>query len=152
MDAAHLEDTRSQQSRDDACNVQCGPESGQTNSQLLGLVEVGREQDHTRNETSFASTDQSAGDVERGAVVHPGLRPRDGSPHEHHGGQDVLESISFGQELNRELSCHETDELDGGSVVIIVGGEAEVVEQVVGQGIAQVASVKLQTEHHDAEP
>src|SRR5699024_8938761 len=41
---------------------------------------------------------------------------------------------------------------DRHAVVVLVGGEAEVVEHVIGEGLVDVAAVELEGEEHDADP
>ena len=54
--------------------------------------------------------------------------------------------IALGEELHREFGRHEADELNRVSVVVIVARQAEVVEERVGQRVAEVTTVELKAE------
>src|SRR3954463_16439580 len=62
---------------------------------------------------ALACTDETTSDIETGAFVLPSLGPRDCAPGEYHDGQDLPESKTLGDELDRELRGEKSDELDG---------------------------------------
>lgn len=51
----------------------------------------------------------------------------------------MLESISLGQKLDRELSGQEAEKLYCGSVVVIILVHSQVIEEFVCQGVRDVA-------------
>jgi len=84
--------------------------------------------------------------------VHPGLSPRHGAPCYHHERQHAAEAVAFRDELDGEFGQEEGEQLQRVTVVEVVGGQPQVIEQVVGQRVGQVAAVELQAKEHDAEP
>lgn len=56
----------------------------------------------------------------------------------------MLEAISLGEELNREFSEQEAQDLNGCSVVIIISRQAKISQKVISQSITDVSSIQLQ--------
>ena len=73
--ATHLKDACCQEGGDDAGDVQCRPKEGETQRELVRLVEVRREQDRPRYEATFAGANESPSDVEADSIDHEGLGP-----------------------------------------------------------------------------
>lgn len=96
-------------------HTQGRPEASQPDRQLLGRVKVGRKQDGTRDEATLAKADKSTGEVVARPVGHESLCPRDGTPAEHHDGQDAAETVALDEQLNGKLGGKEGQQLDRGT-------------------------------------
>src|SRR6478752_1372301 len=57
----------------------------------------------------------------------------------------MLEAISLGEELDWEFSQQEAKDLDGCSVVVIIGGQSEISQEVISERVGDVSSIQLQT-------
>lgn len=94
-------------------HTQGRPEASQANRQLLGRIEVRRKQDSTGDESPLKEADQGTAQVVARPVDHEGLRPGDGTPGEHHDGQDAAETVALDEQLDGKLGGEESEELDG---------------------------------------
>jgi hypothetical protein len=143
MNASHFKNAGRKQRGNDARNVQRRPEGGQANRKLLRRVEVSCEQDcahrqhieeettqsrltGSRNETTLARSDQRACDVKSNLARHESLRPRHQRPHHHEQRQNLLETVSLDQKLNRKFGSQKTQKLHRRSIVVIVLCHAQI--------------------------
>jgi hypothetical protein len=56
----------------------------------------------------------------------------------------MLEAIPLGEELNGELSQQEAKDLNGCSVIVIIGGQSEISQEVISERVGDVSTIQLQ--------
>lgn len=70
----------------------------------------------------------------------------------HLDGDPVIGTDLLADELGWHFSSEETDKEDGLAIVVVVRVHVQILEQIVAEGLPDVASVELEGEEHQADP
>lgn len=131
--------------------IRC-PEDGKSQSKLLiGIVsrDVKR---HTRNISTFQSTDKEASRVQPGSTLQEDLRPSHCPPEYHCDGQESLWTHDFADHIEWEFCDDEADNEERLSCVDLGIANVDVLSEGISEGISDVGPIELkEAEEKDQE-
>ncbi|KAH3673865.1 hypothetical protein OGATHE_001845 [Ogataea polymorpha] len=110
---------------------QTGPEKTQSDGKLAGSEKIGHPQNQVWNEASLENSQKSTTRVETVLALEPELADSDDRPGTHLERNPDVSPQSLGDQLRWQLHTQETQVENGVASVVLVGGEVEVVQQVV---------------------
>ena len=140
--AVHMEDAKGEQTAERIGNVAGGVEDGESSSELATAVESREVVDDGREEGSLRHPEEPAQSEDAAKVLHRGGEEGHGTKSEHHERDGAVGAEFLGQHGEGRCAENEGHEEDGHDQVVLVGTHAEVVAEMVGLRIAQVALVK----------